>query len=89
MISNQYDLHEGDFENQDFDFSPLLHIGHYSVRMPKISILKYEWIKKKSYERCVNESADDNSLSYALSQKPTKKELMQQRVKKNQNHAQI
>ena len=34
-----------------------------------------------SYERLVYESVDDNSLSAAISQKPTKKERMQQRVK--------
>ena len=40
-------------------FNPLLHIGHYSVRRTKISILKLEGIIKKiSYE-----SVDDNSLS--------------------------
>ena len=34
--------------------NPLMHIGHYSVRMAKISILKYEGrIKKISYERRV------------------------------------
>ena len=37
--------------------------------------------KKISFERRVYESVDDNSLSYAISQKPIKKELMQQRVK--------
>ena len=37
--------------------------------------------KKIPYERRVYESVDDNSLSYALSQKPTKKEFMKQRVK--------
>ena len=36
--------------------------------------------KKKSYERRVYESVDDNSLSYALSQKLTKKKFMQQTV---------
>ena len=29
--------------------------------------------KKKSYNRRVNESVDDNSLSKAISQKPTKR----------------
>ena len=36
-----------------------------------------------SYERRVHESVDDNTLSYAISQKPTKKESMQQRGKCN------
>ena len=35
-----------------------------------------------SYERRVYESVDDNSLSWAISQKTMKKERMQQRVKK-------
>ena len=37
--------------------------------------------KTVSYERRVYESVDDNSPSAAKSQKPTKKERMQQRVK--------
>ena len=38
--------------------------------------------KNNSYECRVYESVDDNSLSYALSQKPTKKKkIVQQRVK--------
>ena len=46
------------------DINPLLHIGHYSVRMTKISILKWEVIIKKNfYERRVYESVDNNSLS--------------------------
>ena len=36
-----------------------------------------------SYERWVYESVDDNSQSYAMSQKPTRKKRMQQRVKLN------
>ena len=36
-----------------------------------------------SYERRVYESVDDNSQSYAMSQKPTRKKRMQQRVKLN------
>ena len=45
-------------------FNPLLHTGHYSVDMTKISILKLEGIIKKiSYERRVYESVDDSSLS--------------------------
>ena len=34
-------------------FNPLLHTSHYSVRMGKISILKYEGLikKKKSISR--------------------------------------
>ena len=44
--------------------NPLLHIGHNSVRISKISILKSEGIiKKKSYERLVHESVDDSSPS--------------------------
>ena len=43
--------------------NPLLHIGHYSVRMAKISILKEGIIKKKSNERRVYESVDDSILS--------------------------
>ena len=44
--------------------NPLLYIGHYSVRIAKILILKSEGIIKKiSYERRVYESVDDNSLS--------------------------
>ena len=38
---------------------------------------------KISFERRVCESVDDNSLSYAISQKTRKKELVQQRVKTN------
>ena len=45
-------------------FNPLLHIGHYIVRMIKISILKEEEIIKKFlYERSVYELVDDSSLS--------------------------
>ena len=45
-------------------FNPLLHIGHYSVRMAKISILEQEGMNKKiSYERRVYGSVDENSLS--------------------------
>ena len=54
--------------------NPLLHTGHYCVRMTKILILKLEGIIKKiSYERRVYESVDDSSLSKAISQKLTKK----------------
>ena len=38
---------------------------------------------KKSYEHHVYESVDDSSLSLAISQKPMKKELKQQRVNTN------
>ena len=66
-------------------FNPLLHVGHYGVRMTKISILKKEvTIKNFSYERRVYESVDDSSLSYAISQKLTKNELVQQRVKQTE-----
>ena len=40
--------------------------------------------EKISYERRVYESVEVNSLSYALSQRPTKKEVMQQWVKQNE-----
>ena len=44
--------------------NPLLHTGHYCVRMTKILILKQEGIIKKiSYERRAYESVDDSSLS--------------------------
>ena len=55
-------------------FNPLLHIGHYSVRMAKNFNFKMRRDNKKiSYERRVYESVFDNSLSYAISQKPIKK----------------
>ena len=57
----------------------MLHIGQYSARMAKISILKSEGMNKEiSYERRVYELVDNNSLSYALYQKTTKKELVEQ-----------
>ena len=44
--------------------NPLLHIGHYSIRLAKILILKLEGvIEKISYECRVYESVDDSSLS--------------------------
>ena len=42
-------------------FNPLLHIDQYSVRIAKISISKWEGIKK-FYDFRVYESLDDSSL---------------------------
>ena len=64
---------------------PLLHTGHYSVRMGKISKSGSTNIpaipdfkirrdnKKNFYERRVYESVDDRSLSWAISQKTDEK----------------
>ena len=55
--------------------NPLLHTGHYCVRMTKILNLKKKKgsSKKISYERRVYDSVDDSSLSYAISQKNDEK----------------
>ena len=48
--------------------------AHKSTRISKILILKIEGSTKNPiYERCVYESVDDKSLSYAMSQKRHKK----------------
>ena len=47
----------------NFNFNPLLRIGHYSVRMTKISISIQEGIlKKNSDERRAYESVNEKSL---------------------------
>ena len=54
--------------------------------MAKIVILKKEGMNKKiSHERRVYEPVDDNSQSYALSQKPTKKRTRATKSLKNNN----
>ena len=51
-------------------------------RIAKILILNKEGIiEKNSYERRAYESVDEKSLSYAMSQKTTKKEFVHLRVK--------
>ena len=65
-----------------------MHIGHSSVRMAKILILKYKGLIKK----IIYESVDDSSLSYRLFlENRWKKELMQQRVNTlpNGTHRQV
>ena len=55
-----------------------------SGRIGKILILKLEGIIKKiSYERRDYESVDENSISYAMYRKTTKKEFRRKRVMKN------
>ena len=56
--------------------NPLLPIAHKSAQIGKISILKLKGIIKKiSYERRDYESVDEKNLSWAMTQKTTKKRI--------------
>ena len=60
-------------------FNPLLHsVAYIAATFGQHFYSKMRrYNKKKFYERRVYESVDDNSLSKAITQKPTKKKLMQ------------
>ena len=58
-------------------FNPLVHSVQYKGRLTKILFLILEGILKKiSYERRVYKSVDEKILSYTMSRKTTKKDLV-------------